>query len=63
MGGSIADRFNKRNILIAISIVNALFAFVLFALYSLGTLTYSVLAFVALLLGTVNAIEGPLQDY
>jgi MFS family permease len=61
VGGSIADRFNKRNFLMLVTAINAIFAFALFVLYHMGALNYSLLAVIAVLLGTVNAMENPVR--
>ena len=61
VGGSIADRFNKRNFLMLVTALDATFSFTLFLLYHKGTLTYSFLAFSALIIATVNAMEGPVR--
>ena len=61
VGGSIADRFNKRNFLMLVTALDAIFSFSLFLLYHKGTLTYSFLCFTALIIATVNAMEGPVR--
>lgn len=61
IGGSIADKFNKRNFLMLVTALDAIFSFSLFFLYHAGTLTYSFLCFTALILATVNAMEGPVR--
>jgi len=61
IGGSIADRFNKRNFLMLVTALDAIFSFALFVLYHKGALTYSFLCFTALILATVNAMEGPVR--
>lgn len=61
VGGSIADRFNKRNFLMLVTALDATFAITLFILYHKGALTYSFLCISALIIATVNAMEGPVR--
>ena len=61
VGGSIADRFNKRNFLMLVTALDATFAITLFLLYHKGALTYPFLCFTALIIATVNAMEGPVR--
>jgi MFS family permease len=61
VGGSIADRFNKRNFLMLIVASDLIISFSLFVLYHKGALTYSFLCFAALILASVNAMEGPVR--
>jgi MFS family permease len=61
VGGSIADRFNKRNFLMLVTALDSIFSFSLFILYHKGTLTYAFLCFTALIVSTVNAMEGPVR--
>ncbi len=61
VGGSIADKFNKRNVLMLVTALNSVFSFTLFILYHHGFLTYPFLCVAALGLASINAAEGPVR--
>ncbi|MEI6038692.1 MAG: MFS transporter [Actinomycetes bacterium] len=61
IGGSIADRYNKRNFLMLLAAFDSVFSFGLYILYHRGLLTYSFLCFTALALASINAAEGPVR--
>ena len=61
VGGAVADRFNKRNFLILVCLLNSIFSFGLFILYHKDILTYSFLVFVSLAISTLNAMESPVR--
>lgn len=58
-GGKIADRFNKRKVLMITNIVMALSAFSVGTLALLGTIHIWQVAFFAFTLGLANAVDGP----
>ena len=62
VGGTIADRFNKKNFLRLVCVLNALIAALLFALYYYGHLTYAILAIIVVIHGTLNATESPVRN-
>lgn len=61
VGGAVADRFNKRNFLMLVCGLNSAFAFMLFVLFHRGTLTYSFLVLVSVVISTLNAMESPVR--
>jgi len=61
VGGAVADRFNKRNFLMVVCGINSAFAFMLFVLFHRGTLTYSFLILVSVIISTLNAMESPVR--
>jgi len=61
LGGSIADRFNKRNFLMLVVFLDLIISLSLFFLYRSGGLNYSLLSIVALISGTINAMEAPVR--
>ena len=61
VGGAIADRFNKRNFLILVCVLNSVFASTLFVLYHKEVLTYSFLLVTSIAISTLNAMESPVR--
>jgi predicted MFS family arabinose efflux permease len=59
VGGSFADRFSERNILLATSSLLIILYTVLYLTYEQGTLTFGTLALFSFALNTVGAIQGP----
>lgn len=59
IGGSVADRFARRNVLLATQTVQALLALVLWALWSLGVASPAVLVGVVALVGVTFGLNGP----
>jgi predicted MFS family arabinose efflux permease len=59
VGGSFADRFSERNILLATSSLLIILYTLLYLTYKQGTLTFGTLALFSFALNTVGAIQGP----
>ncbi len=61
-GGVIADRFERRRLLVFTQIILALQAIILAILVLTHAITIFEVGFLALLLGTINALNGPAQQ-
>lgn len=62
VGGAVADRFSKRNLLLVTQVISALLALLLGVLVKTGTVQYWHVLVIAGMLGTVNAFYTPARQ-